>query len=290
VATIYSPIFSAIQTKGFKSLKENERVSFEITEGPKGKQASSIRQDTVETEDETMPPPVPEYVALALVDGKIRLVLWSQDGECRYLDTHQNLHSIVYVVSSETAALRQAIEELEHLVNDAKSKESDFQDFFERYPGFITPEDYKSAHPHITLTKEDGSSLIPDFILEPSDQNKLCDLLELKLPKHKVYVGIDSRKRFSCEVAEAAAQLREYRKFFDDSTQRNKVQDTYGLLSYKPRMFLIIGRQGKINPLIARDIQATEPEMVLNTYDDVLSRAQSILSGMNRKGFSSCVA
>ena len=34
--------FSAIESKGFKSLKENQRVSFEVTTGPKGKQASKI--------------------------------------------------------------------------------------------------------------------------------------------------------------------------------------------------------------------------------------------------------
>lgn len=35
--------FSAIQSNGFKSLKENQRVSFEVTVGPKGKQASNIQ-------------------------------------------------------------------------------------------------------------------------------------------------------------------------------------------------------------------------------------------------------
>ena len=35
--------FSAIQSKGFRSLAENQRVAFDITEGPKGKQASNIR-------------------------------------------------------------------------------------------------------------------------------------------------------------------------------------------------------------------------------------------------------
>jgi cold shock protein len=34
--------FSAIQSQGFKSLQENQRVSFEVTTGPKGKQASNI--------------------------------------------------------------------------------------------------------------------------------------------------------------------------------------------------------------------------------------------------------
>jgi len=35
--------FSAIQSKGFKSLKENQKVEFDVTTGPKGKQASNIR-------------------------------------------------------------------------------------------------------------------------------------------------------------------------------------------------------------------------------------------------------
>lgn len=35
--------FSAINMGGFKTLKEGQRVSFEIAEGPKGKQAANIQ-------------------------------------------------------------------------------------------------------------------------------------------------------------------------------------------------------------------------------------------------------
>ena len=35
--------FSAIQMNGFKTLKEGQKVSFEVTHGPKGKQASNIQ-------------------------------------------------------------------------------------------------------------------------------------------------------------------------------------------------------------------------------------------------------
>jgi len=35
--------YSAIQGSGFKTLKEGQKVAFEITQGPKGKQASSIK-------------------------------------------------------------------------------------------------------------------------------------------------------------------------------------------------------------------------------------------------------
>ena len=35
--------FSAIQSAGFKTLKENQKVSFDVTTGPKGQQASNIK-------------------------------------------------------------------------------------------------------------------------------------------------------------------------------------------------------------------------------------------------------
>ena len=36
--------FSAITMGGFKTLKEGEKVSFDVTQGPKGKQASNIQR------------------------------------------------------------------------------------------------------------------------------------------------------------------------------------------------------------------------------------------------------
>jgi CspA family cold shock protein len=36
--------FSAIQMSGFKTLKEGDKVQFEVTQGPKGKQASNIQK------------------------------------------------------------------------------------------------------------------------------------------------------------------------------------------------------------------------------------------------------
>ena len=36
--------FSAIQGEGFKTLSEGEAVEFEVTQGPKGPQASNVRK------------------------------------------------------------------------------------------------------------------------------------------------------------------------------------------------------------------------------------------------------
>ena len=35
--------FSAIQMQGYKSLEENQRVSFDVTQGQKGPQAENVR-------------------------------------------------------------------------------------------------------------------------------------------------------------------------------------------------------------------------------------------------------
>jgi 'Cold-shock' DNA-binding domain len=42
VVRTYSLIFSEIQTRGFKSLQEQQKVSFEVRQGPKGKLAANI--------------------------------------------------------------------------------------------------------------------------------------------------------------------------------------------------------------------------------------------------------
>ena len=37
--------FSSVQTQGFKTLKEGQKVSFDVVQGPKGKQASTIHPE-----------------------------------------------------------------------------------------------------------------------------------------------------------------------------------------------------------------------------------------------------
>ena len=230
------------------------------------------------------------FIAIANINGKNRLIVLTRDGHYQFLDELSNLHKIIYVVSSETLALQAAVEELESLMNDLNAKEKDFQDFFERHRDFIHNDEYKDAHPHIVLSNNEDKQLIPDFVLEPIVSSSLCDLLELKLPSVKVFVLKKNRMHFSAAVTEACAQLRIYAEFFDEEKNRITFQNTYpGLRAYKPKMFVIIGRQGKINPLIRRSIESDLPKITLRTYDEVLNRAkwkvEAMKKGILRKYF-----
>jgi hypothetical protein len=224
-----------------------------------------------------------EHIAIALFGNTIKLVSLSRDGTYRFVDNSDNLHRILYVISSETLALETAVDEFESLINSIKTKESDLQDFFERYPDFILNDEYQRAHPHIALSSTKGESLIPDFVLEPVDQYALCDLLELKLPSSQAFVLQKNRLRFSAAVMEACAQLRTYSVFFDEEKNRASVQAKYGLLAYRPKMFVIIGRRGKMNPIDIRRIADDIPNLHLVTYDQIASRMKTKIERMKRR-------
>jgi cold shock CspA family protein len=278
--------YTAIKGSGFRTLYEGETVTFDpvISEkNPSNIQAANVVRGSAEdpTENESDPPVVEEeLIAFGLFGNKIKLVSLTKDGTYRFLDDFEKLHNIVYVASSERSALQAAVHELEEMVNDPKAKEKDFQAFFVRNPDFILTDGYKKPHPHIMLTRDDGETLIPDFVLEPVSDSDLADLLELKLPSAPIYVIKKNRPRFSAAVAEACAQLREYSAFFDEEKNRRAIQKNHGLFCYKPKMFVIIGRKGNVNPLEVRRIHSDMPNMYLRTYDDILCRMKFRLDSM----------
>jgi CspA family cold shock protein len=279
--------YSAIEGDGFKTLEEGDEVEFEVTQGPKGPQAERIIRMNDKKPDEEKPfddiVEEQNFIAIANIDGKNRLVALTPDGRYEFLDEANNLHKIVYVASSETLVLQTAAEELESLMNEPDAREQDFQEFFEKHRDFIINDEYKDAHPHMVLCGDEGPQFVPDFVLEPIDQSSLCDLLELKLPSVQIFVLKKNRMHYSAAVTEACAQLRIYSEFFDEEKNRRSFQNTYpGLGAYKPKMFVIIGRQGKINPLVRRGIESDLPNITLRTYDEVISRVKWKIEAMKK--------
>jgi cold shock CspA family protein len=279
---------SAIQMTGFHTLSEGRAVTFDKVAGPKGPMAANVIPGTSqESHDKEAAEHLPEqeFLAIALVGQALRLVSLTPDGTYSLLDEFEHLHRIIYVCSSETLVPRHAIDGLETLINDPKAREKDFQDFFERYPDFILSDEYKRAHARIVLERDAGRALTPDFVLEPIEQTALCDLLELKLPSTQVFVlNPPQRTSYSAAVLGACAQLREYSAFFEEERNRVAVQERYGLMCYRPRMFVIIGRRGHVDPLAARRAQDDFPGIHLRTYDNVLTRMKARIQAMERRG------
>jgi len=224
-----------------------------------------------------------DLIGIGLVNGRIRMLSLTPDGRYSFVDQADNVHSILDTALSERLALEMAVAELEDLMNSPRAVEEDFQRFFVRYPEFLIGDEYRRAHSKVVLTDEHENALIPDFILEPWDQDGLCDLLELKLPTAPIYVLKKNRAYFAAAVREACAQLRQYSRFFDEERNRNAIRDKYGLNLFRPRMIVIIGRRGNVPPLAVREMELDVPNLQIRTYDDLIRRTRRRLEAMSQR-------
>ena len=169
---------------------------------------------------------------------------------------------------------REAIHEFEILLNRPNLKEAALQKFFETHPHFLKGLDYCRMVAHPVLERLDGQgNLIPDFFLQPAD-GMFADIWDLKLPTSPLIVGTKDRLRFSAAVSEALAQVREYRDYFEDAQNRRKIEDRYGLTSYRPTVAIVIGtnklglsaeKQKQIFDSVPKDAKVV-------TYDQLLVR------------------
>ena len=170
------------------------------------------------------------------------------------------------------------IHELEELINNRNSCESDLQKFFERNPEFLKIHKHAQIYPQIQLTGDGGSVLIPDFFLRGIKDN--LDICDIKLPSAKIIAGSKKRRRFSAAVLEGAAQLRNYRNYFDDTAKRKQFCAQHGFTCYKPNLYLVIGRSKDFNSYIERrDCELDLSDVDVVTYDDLLkvAREQTLL-------------
>lgn len=175
------------------------------------------------------------------------------------------------------------VDTLEHLIHEPSTTEADLQRFIEQHPKVFIGGEYLEMHGQVRLETA-TETLIPDFLL--GHVSGLCDILELKLPAAKVVVGAAPRRRYSAAIAEAAAQTRVYRDFFDESEKRKWFEEKYKLRAYKPRTILLIGRDTDFRDAKEkRELEVMLHDYRLLTYDDLLrmARAQqsqsSVVSG-----------
>lgn len=173
------------------------------------------------------------------------------------------------------ATFSSEILEFEQILANPRTREKHIQAFLERYPAFLRGLGYKNLYPQVVLSRDDGTSLRPDFILEPFD-GAWCDILDVKLPKERVIVGTRDRAALAAGIHEVAAQLREYAAYFEQDRYRKLVKDRYGLSVYRPRLIALVGRHvAPHDQLQVRRAMTQYEQMRMLTFDELVSHAQN---------------
>lgn len=212
-----------------------------------------------------------EKIGLSVENNKIKILGFTGDTNLQFFDKNGLEHKLIHTYSLESSRIKQSIEELEYLINKRGVKELELQDFFNRNQDFLISDDYRKIHPHITMKNQNGKKFIPDYILEPVNQQNLSDILDLKLPQKNIFVS-KSRPRYSAAILEVCSQLREYQAFFEIPENRKKIQQEYGLELYNPNLIAVIGRRKIIDPILIKHIQKDIPQITVKTYDDIIEK------------------
>jgi hypothetical protein len=219
------------------------------------------------------------------------IVIFEHEGRLRALPVLQGppagiitpsgppVYAAPYILVPHLGAIwRAQLEEFEALLADLKSIEQTFQSFFERNPHFLRGIDYGRVLAHPSLIREDGSALIPDFLLQPLG-SKYANILDLKRPNAKLVTSRRDRRHFAHGVHDAIAQVREYREYFERPEYRRAVQERYDLTSYRPSTFIVIGRQPEsVTEEEMKRIAGDLPDfVVVQTYDDLLRKMRRMV-------------
>lgn len=216
---------------------------------------------------------VEDSLALTLSQGRIRLVRVRSDGTYSFVDSEEDVHGLLYLRKAAGGSFARKVQEFEELINDSYSSKDDLITFLEENPTFLLGGDYKSARSRIFLTQENRAPLTPDFFLQPVS-GELCDILEVQPPQHEIAVSIGGVSMISEVVLEAVSRLSAYRDYFEDDRRRVSIEDEHGVRVFRPRLFVIIGRSGRTDPLTMRKLEGTMGNISLRTWDEILAVAK----------------
>lgn len=165
------------------------------------------------------------------------------------------------IARTTRAILSDELEEFQFIINNSGTREHHIQKFLESHPNFLRGINYENIYPQLVLERDDGSSLKPDFILEPYD-DEFCDILDVKLPTQKLFVGRKDRVSLAAGLHQVAAQLREYANYFENKKYRKFVQEKYGLRVYRPRLIALVGHN-------MREMSNEQFRRAMTVYDNL---------------------
>jgi hypothetical protein len=169
---------------------------------------------------------------------------------------------------------RSDIVKLERLLNEPNVQERHIEELLLSNPLFMRGLNYREVYPQVILPRQGAPDFRPDVIAEPIG-DRWAHIIDFKLPDKKVLVGTESRLRLSAAITEAAAQLREYRAYFDDRALAKRIEDQLGISCYQPKMVVIIGRDPtEFSPEQRRRAMTSDPTLEIVTYDQLIRAAR----------------
>ena len=176
----------------------------------------------------------------------------------------------------ERRELELAIVELEELIEDPASAESQFQIFFGTRSAAFESLGFETVAAQPRLRAADGRLLIPDFLLRLSDG--ALALLDLKRPQPKLLRGSDHRVQFQAHVQSGITQLNDYANYFDDSASRARLSSDLGIEVFpRPDLHLVIGRTTSTEQrAVVRQLELNQSRrLTIHTFDEILSEMRA---------------
>ena len=184
----------------------------------------------------------------------------------------------VVTVHRDNFGVQVELEELESLINRPNVSERELQKFFEAHPYFLSTN--HTPLPQVRLAKDDGTLLIPDFILKPivaQQRDSRWEVLDLKLPQVKLLAGKGSRAKLSGKVMDAIRQLRDYKEYFEHPDHAREVDVLLGHALKRPKLGVLIGRLANTDIEVLEREQQYFTDVKIVTYDEILEQQQSLL-------------
>ena len=132
--------------------------------------------------------------------------------------------SRLVLISERLSVAERSVAELEHLLNVPATREGDLHRFFERHPEFLYRGNYIS-HWSEPVLESDEASLRPDFVLKPktlSEDPYEWEVLDLKRQDVVLATAHRHHPDLSAAVYHGCAQLRNYKRYFEDPRNRDK--------------------------------------------------------------------
>ena len=182
------------------------------------------------------------------------------------------------VIANRTGyLLHDDLAELEGILSDPRVKEGTIQNWLQRHDSVFRAMGYVNVYPQVVLQRDDGTSLRPDFILEPASRG-WCDIMDIKIPRMQTVVGKRDRKTLSSYIHEVVAQLREYSAYFENDKWTRRVEDVHGIKCYRPRLIAVIGRDPKLADAgQLRRLMTAYADAEIVTFDQLLRIARTRL-------------